>query len=306
MTADSDTTYPAEDLRRSDPDRYLTAMFAPPPYRDYLFTLYAFNVEIAKIREVVSEPMLGEIRLQWWRDVIEEIYGGTVRRHAVAAALRDVVAAKRLSRRYFDGLIDARANDLSDEPPATMAALVDYADGTSANLVALALEALDARDDHVAAIGREFGIAWALAGLIRAIPVHARARRIYLPRIVMERHGLQSRDLLELRSSDALRATVRDIAGEAAAHLRTARQGRAEVPQGRGAGGAVRPTRGNLPSAIAQGRLRSFRYAALAANASEGTSPGRHSPDRSDLTRYAAATVLSRSQPSRSARARCV
>ncbi|MCG8545031.1 MAG: squalene/phytoene synthase family protein [Alphaproteobacteria bacterium] len=232
MTADSGTSHPGTELRRDDPDRYLTAMLAPPPYREHLFALYAFNVEIAKVREVVSEPMLGEIRLQWWRDVIEEIYGGTVRRHAVAQALNDVVAAKRLSRRYFDALIDARAFDLTDEPPATMAALVDYAAGTSANLVALALEAMDARGDDIATVGRDVGIGWALTGLIRAIPAHAQARRLYVPRELTERHGVDVGELLELRSSVALCAAVRDVADQAAAHLRAARRARNVVPKG--------------------------------------------------------------------------
>ena len=232
MTADSGISYAAAEVRENDPDRYLTAMLASPSYREHLFALYAFNVEIAKIREVVSEPMLGEIRLQWWRDVIEEVYGGTVRPHAVAQALRDAVAAKRLSRRHFDALIDARAADLTDEPPATMAALVDYAEGTSANLVLLALETMDARGEDIAAVGRDVGIGWALTGLIRAIPVHARARRLYVPRELTKRHGVQVRELLELRSSDALCAAVRDVADQAATHLRAARRARDVVPKG--------------------------------------------------------------------------
>ena len=231
MTASSDTSYLAADLQRDDPDRYLTAMLAAPPHRDHLFALYAFNVEIAKIREVVSEPMLGEIRLQWWRDVIEEIYGGTVRRHAVAQALDATVKARQLSRGHFDALIDARAFDLTDEPPATTAALVEYADGTSGRLAVLALQALNARDKEAAAVGRDIGIAWALTGLIRAVPAHARARRLYLPHDLMERHGVRPGELFELRSDDALRAAVSDLADQAAVHLRAARKARSVVPK---------------------------------------------------------------------------
>lgn len=206
-------------------------MFAPPPHREHLISLYAFNLEIAKIREMVSEPMLGEIRLQWWRDVIEELYSGTVRRHAIVQPLGEVIAAKRLTRRYFDDLIDARGLDLSEEPPATMAALIDYAARTSSNLVALALEALEVRDDTTGAVGHEIGIAWALAGLLRALPSHLRAKRVYLPRELIERHGVAMRDLMELRCSEALRAVVQAVAEQASAHLQTARQDNPVAPR---------------------------------------------------------------------------
>src|SRR5262249_7298828 len=57
-------------LRAADKDRFLTTLFAPAEHRDALFALYAFNVEIARVREVVREPVAGEIRLQWWHDVL--------------------------------------------------------------------------------------------------------------------------------------------------------------------------------------------------------------------------------------------
>ncbi len=70
-------------LRRYDYDRFLTGLFAPAGRREALYAVYAFNLEIARTREAVSEPMLGQIRLQWWREAIEEIYAGRVRRHEV-------------------------------------------------------------------------------------------------------------------------------------------------------------------------------------------------------------------------------
>src|SRR5205823_2131126 len=102
-----------------------------------------FNYEIARVRESVTTPMLGQIRLQWWREVIEAAYSGApARPHEVAAPLTAMIREYRLSRQLFDRLIDAREEDLADEPPARMAALEAYAEGTSANLVRLALEIL--------------------------------------------------------------------------------------------------------------------------------------------------------------------
>src|SRR3546814_16622414 len=83
MGAPARLSYCASQLRRYDPDRFLTALFAPPERRESLFAIYAFNLEIAKTREVISEPMLGQIRLQWWRDSITQIYLGQPPHHAV-------------------------------------------------------------------------------------------------------------------------------------------------------------------------------------------------------------------------------
>src|SRR5271166_6483085 len=92
-------------VRRHDPDRFLTALFAPPEKRDALLTLYAFNHELARAREVVSEPPLALIRLQWWREVVE----GADRRHEVAEPQRVAIQAGDLDRGDLLSLIAMRA-----------------------------------------------------------------------------------------------------------------------------------------------------------------------------------------------------
>src|SRR5690348_8145231 len=114
----------AETLRRDDRDRFLAALFAPADRRDAVIALYAFNYEIAKTREVVSEALLGRIRLQWWREAIEEAYGGVgVRAHEVMTPLAAAIREYRLGREHFDAMVDAREFDLADDPPATIAGL---------------------------------------------------------------------------------------------------------------------------------------------------------------------------------------
>src|SRR5512134_2813208 len=107
-------------VRRVDYDRYLAALFAPAAARERLFALYAFNHEIAKVRETVSEPMLGQIRLQWWREAIASIYDGKPRPHAVVDALAEAVAERHPPRAGFEALIDAREFDLAGRAPATL------------------------------------------------------------------------------------------------------------------------------------------------------------------------------------------
>ena len=225
-------TYCAEQVRRHDPDRFLTALYAPSERRDAIMTLLAFNLEIAKTRESVSEPMLGEIRLQWWREAVVGIYsGGPVRRHEVAEPLAEVVREHALSRRHIDRLIDVRAADLYDETPATVDALIDYADGTSSTLSLLSLEILgEPENEAAAAAARDVGIAWAIVGLIRAMPHHLRHGRIFLPADLQRQFGVETLDLRELRQSDAVDRAVGALADVARGKLAGARALRRDVP----------------------------------------------------------------------------
>lgn len=209
----------------------MAVLFAPEDKRGALYALLAFNLEIAKTRETVSEPMLGEIRLQWWRDAIEEIYGGAPRRHAVVQPLADAVARFALSRAPLDRLIDARAFDLDDSPPADLAALLDYAEDTSATITSLALEVLGARDETVIEAGRNMGIAWALTGLLRAVSFHARARRQFLPTNLMVAARAKESDLFAGRSTPEICRVVERIANAARERIATARALRRDAPR---------------------------------------------------------------------------
>jgi len=224
-------SYCAQMLRRQDADRYLTALFAPGGRREALFALYAFNLELARAREVVSEPFVGLIRLQWWRDAIDDIYRGRARAHEVVRPLASAVSAHGLSRGLFERLIATRERDLDADPPADLAALVDYAQGSSATLVELALEILGEPTPAVREAGEATGVAWALTGLLRAVPFHAARRRVYLPADLMTEAGLTPGQLFERGSSPVLRPVVRAVAGEAAAWLSRARQRAAQVPR---------------------------------------------------------------------------
>ncbi len=220
-------------VRRHDHDRFLTTLFAPAGAREALLALYAFNYEVAKTREVVTEPALGSIRLRWWRDALDTAYGDTpLRRHEVAEPLGRAVRGRSLSRAHFEALLAARETDLEDEAPATLDALESYAEASSARLVLLALEVLGESAAAAQAAGRAIGIAYALSGLLRAVPFHARAKRLYLPRDLVEAAQIDlARGLFELRSSPALRRVVGEVAARAEAHLGAARALRPQIPR---------------------------------------------------------------------------
>jgi len=195
-------------MRRYDPDRYFTSLFAGGAGHRALVTLYAFNLEIARIRETVSEPMLGQIRLQWWRDTIGEIYAGTPRNHPVAVALCAVIERHEPGRPRFEAMINGREADLEDHPPGTLDDLKSYARATAGELTCLALELLGARDEPAMEIGYDAGKVWALTGLLKAVPYHATQGRSYLP-------GVSGQMMQQNPISNSVRLMTKQIAAAA-------------------------------------------------------------------------------------------
>ena len=242
-------------VRERDRDRYLTALFAPASACDLLLALYAFNSEIARAREMVREPILGQMRLQWWRETISAIYeGGPVRRHEVGEPLAATICDRGLSRACFDRLIDAREADFADAPPADLAALEAYAEATGAPLVRLALECFSVRGDAAEQAGRALGTAYALAGLLRALPFHAGARRLYLPADRLAAKGLDpERTIFARKSAPALREIVSEVAARAHAHLDAARERRKDIPR--------RALPALLPAVVAARALKRLSHA---------------------------------------------
>ena len=206
-----DHAYCADQVRGLDSDRYVMALFAPASRRAGLLALYAFNVELARGREAVSEPALGRIRLQWWRDTIAEFYGGVARRHQVVQPLAAAIERHKLSRHLFDRIIDAREADFDPAPPETLEHLVAYADASSGALNLLALQILGARDHHLERAASAAGAGWALAGTIRGLRHLLLSGRSPLPCDLMAKHGLSHADLQSLKRSDPLCNLVEEI-----------------------------------------------------------------------------------------------
>ena len=219
-------------VRMHDRDRFHTALFAPAKHREALFTLYAFNYEVARVRETVTQPMLGQIRLQWWREVVDAAYSGApARQHLVAGPLAALIEEIAPTRGHFERLIDARERDLSDAPPENLSALEDYAEATSANLLYLAFEAVGVTQPEAARAARGVGIGYAIAGLLRAMPFHARSGRSYIPADIAARSRLDPQDYTRGRDSPAIRAATAELADTAATHLAEARRHNGSIPR---------------------------------------------------------------------------
>ena len=204
--AQSHSEYCSQQVRRYDYFRYFAAMFAAGEARRGLIALYAFNLEIASVRERVSEALLGQMRLQWWRDTIEEIFAGTTRNHSVVSELAWAITAFELPQNGLERLIEGRMFDLEDQPPEDSGALTLYASATSGQLAALAASICGQPDS--ASSADALGTSWGMTGLLRALPYQAAQRRVYLPQDILRTANLTIEDVIEHRNPDATKAAV--------------------------------------------------------------------------------------------------
>lgn len=204
-------SYCAQVVKEHDPDRFLLSMMMPAEYRDDLLVLFAFYHEVAKTREVVSETMLGQIRLKWWQEAIKEIYdSGEVLEHEVLRALAEVIERRSLSYEHFETLIYAREFDLEDVQPGNLEGLVNYCDFTLSPLFRLVLEVMG-DDEHENPV-QVVAVNYAIVGLMRAVSHHAKQRRCFLPEDLLKKYNQEMQNgLYEMKPSDELPAMVQEV-----------------------------------------------------------------------------------------------
>jgi phytoene synthase len=215
--------------READPDRSLSALFVPRKARADLFALYAFNAELSRVAEVVSEPGLGAIRLQWWREAIERAESGEGIGHPVADAFGETINRLKLSRGLVSALIDARAFDVETKIMPDMTSLDAYLNDTAGAVFALAAEIISARGASVEQAARPAGKAYGLTGLMRALPVHASRGLLFLPEDALRRHGTSSAEVLAGKTSQGLNDLLIELRARAREALREAQSRIVEI-----------------------------------------------------------------------------
>ena len=197
--SNNDALYCRNRVARFDPDRAAVIAFQPAGARAGLYALHAFNLEVAHLRETAGEPALGAMRLQWWRDALDEAASGRERRHAVLQPLAAAIRRHDLPAVYFRRLLDARETDLDASPPADLPA---YARETGGTLAALSGQVVSGQPGS-----EDIGAAWALVGWLRAAAFFRRT----LP------EGAEPRAIV--REAAALLASAADPYGRALAAL---------------------------------------------------------------------------------------
>lgn len=235
-------------LRDTDRDRYLACLLSPADKRGALASLYAFNAEIARIRDSVREPLPGEIRLQWWRDLLEGNAQGDSVGNPVAAGLLEAIETWKLPRQTLVDMIEARIFDLYDDPLEDRNALEGYAGETASALIQLASLILSAEDAPKSAESAgHAGVAQSIAGFLLLMPIHRRRQQLYLPLDILSATGLDRDTFLAGEDKRRISAAIEAFAGLGLEHLAKARKS-GKVPA------AVFPA--FLPVALAEPVLR--------------------------------------------------
>jgi phytoene synthase len=209
--------------RSHDPDRFLCALFAPAERREAIFALIALNHELARAREAASNPMAALIRLQWWRDAIEDARAGRPpRRHEVAAPLHAVITDGTLDPDALLPLADAREIE-AEEAIGTEQDFVAWLRGTAGGWSVAAGRALGA-DATQGEVLRGLGAAFGLAAVLRNLGAHAAQGRCLLPRDRLAKAGLGPEAVVADPAAPALAALLREMATEGLVALDAARR----------------------------------------------------------------------------------
>ena len=230
MAAES-FVHAAEALKATDRDRYLATLVLTGPRRDAVTALYAFNADVASIRERVSNPAPGEIRLQWWSDALEGEGHGAVRQNPVADALLDTIERYSIPSGTLLRLIGARRFDLYDDPMPDLETFEGYAGETVSTLYQLAAMILnDGQPIETGDAAGHLGVAHAMIGHLRGFGYVSAQGRIMLPWSVFAANGVQEGEIFAGVESEGLVEALGQITELAAEHLRKAEVAIAALP----------------------------------------------------------------------------
>jgi phytoene synthase len=212
----------AELVRSHDFSRYASALFVPAAQRRALLALYAFNVEVSRVHELVSQPLPGEMRLQWWTDMLAGVDHGGVEGNPVAAELLLAIRAWRLPVERLSRLIEEHQFDLYNDPMPTMAALEGYINDTSSALFSLAALIAGQMSEEIEHLARHAGLAQGITQVMASLPLDASRRQLFVPQQILESHGCGIEEVFAGRETQKLRAAFDQLLGEAKGHLKTA------------------------------------------------------------------------------------
>ena len=212
----------AELVRAHDFTRYASTLFVPAEQRRSLLALYAFNVEISRVRLQVSQALPGEMRLQWWTDMLAGAGHGGVEGNPVAAELLLAIQGSHLPIARLSRLIEEHQFDLYNDPMPTMAALESYINDTSSALLLFGSQIAGWQTPEIEHLARHAGLAQGIAQVMAALPLDASRRQLFVPVQLLERHGSGTEEVFSGKQNPKLRAALDQFVDEARAHLKTA------------------------------------------------------------------------------------
>jgi 15-cis-phytoene synthase len=220
-------------LREADADRYIAVLYLPATVRDAAVALYAFNVEIARISSLVSEPAPGEIRLQWWRELVrgERDHGNNPVATELLRAMRDY----SLSSVALENYLDARIFDLYNDPMPDVPVLEAYAGETASALLRLLVACLrpgmEETNGPIADACGHAGVALTCTAVLRALAVHRAARKCYVPATVLGATGLTVGQWFDTSPDQRHHNAVTAMCDLGREHLRRSRAAVAQIDE---------------------------------------------------------------------------
>ncbi|VIO74494.1 All-trans-phytoene synthase [Bradyrhizobium ivorense] len=221
----------ADLVKTHDFVRYASTLFVPGPERRALLSIYAFNVEISRVHEQVSQPLPGEIRLQWWTDMLAGSGHGGVEGNPVAAELLHTIRNHRLPVSALSRLVEDHQFDLYNDPMPSLAALEGYLDATASALFSLAARVIVRPSEAIEHVARHAGLAQGMTQVITRLARDAARQQLFLPQQFLQQHGSSKEEVFAGRLTPNIRAAVDQLAGEAQTHLATALALLADVPR---------------------------------------------------------------------------
>ncbi|KAL1930794.1 hypothetical protein VTP01DRAFT_10956 [Rhizomucor pusillus] len=222
--------YCSDSVRQRDYDAYLCIPFFPKELRTAQYAIRAFNVELASIRESVSNPTIGKMRMQFWKDAIDNIYKGKAPQQPIAIALEDALKTCKLSSMWFKRIISERTTNLDDHQFMTIKDMESYSENTASSLLYLHLESLGIKDvnaDHALShLGKTIGI----TTFLRSIPFHLSQKRLVLPAEITAKYNISQEQVFREGHAEGLEDAIFEVATVANDHLLTARSMLKNVP----------------------------------------------------------------------------
>jgi phytoene synthase len=209
-------------VKQHDFERYASTLFVTPARRRALLALYAFNVEIVRVREHIRQPIAGEVRLQWWSDMLAGAGHGYVEGSPVAAELMRAIEAHGLPIEPLARLIETHQFDLYNDPMPDMAALENYLDGTAATLFALAARILGDSSAEIEHVARHAGQAAGVADVIAGLPADASRRQLFAPLPLLQAEDIDAETVFAGREPPRLHAALTPLIDAAQEHLQAA------------------------------------------------------------------------------------
>ncbi|KAM9487910.1 NADH dehydrogenase (ubiquinone) complex I, assembly factor 6 isoform 1-T1 [Clarias gariepinus] len=225
-----DEKYCIDLVRLRDYEGFVSSLLLPEAARRSSMALRAFNVELAQVKDSVSQKAIGLMRMQFWKTAVEDIYRDEPPVQPASAELWRAVKKHKLTRRWLLRIIAEREKDMEDRAYRNLQDLEVYAENTQSSLLYLLLETLGVKNVHADHAASHIGKAQGIVTCLRATPYHSQRRRVYLPMDICMLHGASQEDFIRGSREQNVRDVVYDIASQAHVHLQHARSFSKNVP----------------------------------------------------------------------------